>query len=78
MIKVSEAASKKICELKQNEGHGNNVFLRVRVKRGGCSGFSYKMDFDSETGSEDKSFMVSDVKLVVDSQSLLYVFGYDS
>lgn len=75
MIKVSETAIKKINDLKHDEGHADDIFLRVCVKRGGCSGFSYKMDFDNEIKEEDKSFTDKNVKLVVDSQSLLYILG---
>ena len=75
MIKVSETAAKKIKCLKEDEDHRGDIFLRVRVKRGGCSGFSYKMDFDSEMKKGDKSFVDGEIQLVVDSQSLLYILG---
>lgn len=75
MIKISESAARKIQGLKKDESHSGDVFLRVRVKRGGCSGFSYKMDFDREMKDSDKSFVDRGVQLVVDSQSLLYILG---
>ena len=75
MIKVSETAAKKIYDLKKEEDQGDDAFLRVRVKRGGCSGFSYKMDFDCKVQPGDKSFTDRDVQLVIDSESLLYILG---
>ena len=75
MIKVSEVAANRIKDLKKEENHASETFLRVHVKRGGCSGFSYKMDFDSEMKEGDKSFTDNEVQIVVDSQSLLYILG---
>ncbi len=76
MIQVSEAAAKKLKSLKAEEGKDNDqTFLRVQVKKGGCSGLSYKMDFDSELKSDDKVFENFGEKVVVDSQSFLYLIG---
>ena len=47
----------------------------MNVKRGGCSGFSYKLDFDSDIKDSDKSFEDNGTKLVTDSESLLYLLG---
>lgn len=75
MIQVSESAAKRINSLKLEDKASNEAFLRVRVKRGGCSGFSYKMDFDTQTTNQDKVFESNGAKLVVDGQSLLYLIG---
>ncbi len=75
MIKISETAANRIEFIKTEEDHSDDTFLRVHVKRGGCSGFSYKMDFDHELKDGDKVFKDRDVQLVVDSQSLLYILG---
>ena len=75
MIKISENAAKHIQNIKSNEGHSADTFLRVKVKRGGCSGFSYKLDFDSTIAETDKSFEDNGTKLVADSESLLYLLG---
>ena len=48
-------------------------FVRVSVLGGGCSGLSYKMDFDDKLQSEDQSFEDKGVKLVTDLRSFLYV-----
>ncbi len=75
MIQISESAAKKIAALKSEDGKDQNHFLRVQVKKGGCSGLSYKMDFDHQIQDGDKVFEAFGEKLVVDSQSFLYVIG---
>lgn len=74
MINISETAAKKINALREEEGKAD-AHLRVRIKRGGCSGFSYKLDFDTETTDKDKVFESNGAKVIIDSQSLLYVLG---
>lgn len=75
MIQVSETAARKIQALKAEDGAQPDSFLRVFVKRGGCSGFSYKMEFDTVTKDGDKVFEANGAKVVVDGQSLLYLIG---
>lgn len=75
MITITETAAKKIHALKAEDGASQEAMLRVHVKRGGCSGFSYKMDFDQSVGEKDKVFEGNGAKVVIDSQSLLYLIG---
>lgn len=75
MIQVSETAAKKITALKVEDGASVDSFLRVFVKRGGCSGFSYKMEFDTAMKDGDKVFEANGARVVVDGQSLLYLIG---
>jgi iron-sulfur cluster assembly protein len=75
MIQLSETAAKKIEALRQEENRPATDFLRVRVKRGGCSGLSYKLDFDTTPAPDDKTYEIHGTKLLIDSQSLLYVLG---
>jgi iron-sulfur cluster assembly protein len=77
MINISESASSKILSLKTEEGKPSEAFLRVEVKKGGCSGLSYKMDFDTALRDGDKAFEAHGQKIVVDSQSLLYLIGME-
>lgn len=77
MIQITENASEHIQKIMKDEGHDPTAsMLRVKVKKGGCSGWSYKMDFDSEKDdSQDKVFESNNTKIVVDSESLLYLLG---
>ena len=75
MINISEKAVQQIKVLKQRDKLGSSDYLRVSVKEGGCSGFSYKLDFDKEKTGKDKTFEYEGVQLVVDSKSLLYLMG---
>ncbi len=76
MIQVTEKASQQIAHLIGEEGlNPAKAMLRVLVKKGGCSGWSYKMDFDTEAKEGDKIFESHQTKVIVDSQSLLYLLG---
>ncbi len=74
-IQISESAVEKLKSLRTEEGKDASYFLRVEVKKGGCSGLSYKMDFDNSARTGDKSFEAGGEKVVVDSQSFLYLIG---
>ena len=75
MIQISEAAAKKIKALRVEEGREPDQPLRVEVKKGGCSGLSYKLNFDDEIKPEDKVFEQYGEKVVVDKQSFMYLIG---
>ncbi len=49
--------------------------LRVSVVGGGCSGFSYQMNFENDTNPIDKTFEFDGLKIIVDQASLLYLKG---
>ncbi|MDG0817842.1 HesB/IscA family protein [Bdellovibrio svalbardensis] len=75
MINISPEAAQKLASLKKDEGKDDSAFLRVEVKKGGCSGLSYKMDFDNASRDGDKTFESHGQKVVVDPQSMLYILG---
>ena len=77
MITISETAAKQILRLKTEEPGSDDdaSFLRVKVVAGGCSGMSYKLDFDRALGTGDKVFEGHGTKVVVDGKSLLYIAG---
>ena len=74
MITLTESAAKKVKELVEAEGN-SELALRVAVRPGGCSGFSYEMFFDSDFASDDQKADYDGVKVVVDSASLAYLTG---
>jgi iron-sulfur cluster assembly protein len=74
-ITVSDKALAKVVSLMQDAGITNDdgYFLRVSVVGGGCSGLSYKMDFDNETKPMDQVFEDKGIKIVCDLKSFLYL-----
>ena len=73
MLFTSETAKTKIEELIQLESKPKLTFVRVTVSGGGCSGLSYKMDFDNELKPDDQEFSDKGVKVVTDLKSFLYI-----
>jgi iron-sulfur cluster assembly protein len=76
MINISESASDKIKELLTAE-ETPNLFMRLGVKAGGCSGFSYGMGFDDDQKQDDKVFEIHGLKVVVDEESSKYLYGVE-
>lgn len=74
-ILVTDSAAKKVAELLAQETDGQSLFLRVAVRPGGCSGFSYDMFFDSEIADDDVVSSVGEVKVVVDESSVPMLKG---
>ncbi len=74
MIYISDEALQKINEIKTQENLGDDFFVRVSVVSGGCSGLSYKMDFDNEPQPNDQVFEDKGIKIVTDLKSFLYLF----
>jgi len=74
MITISDTASEKIKEMMEEEATPG-LFLRLGVKEGGCSGFSYSMGFDDEQHDDDQELEAEGLKVVVDSDSVKYLRG---
>ncbi len=68
MITLTETAASKVKDLIEAEGEPN-LALRVAVRPGGCSGFSYEMFFDTDLAEDDNLVDNSGVRVVVDASS---------
>ena len=75
MVTVTEKAKSKVEQLMTENGLDNSFFLRVSVQGGGCSGLSYKMDFDNIEKPGDQFFEDQGVRLALDMKSFLYLAG---
>ncbi len=74
MILLTDTATTKVKQLLEQEGD-DALALRVAVRPGGCSGFSYEMFFDSEVAGDDVTADYSGVKVVVDPSSAQLLTG---
>jgi iron-sulfur cluster assembly accessory protein len=74
LIKVTENASRKLNSLLEKQGRPTGA-LRVAVIGGGCSGLQYKMDLVDGPANRDIMVQSSDVRVVVDPKSALFVSG---
>ena len=71
---ATDSAVKKLIELKAAEP-GENSFLRMGVKPGGCSGLSYEMFFDTDRSESDIFESYEGVEIGLDAQSLQHIKG---
>ncbi|HKB43272.1 MAG TPA: iron-sulfur cluster assembly accessory protein [Chitinophagaceae bacterium] len=74
-IYISDKAKTKVQQLMKDAGISDDpsYFLRVGVAGGGCSGLSYKLDFDNEIKPMDQVFENNGIKVVTDLKSFLYL-----
>ncbi|MBP7307647.1 MAG: iron-sulfur cluster assembly accessory protein, partial [Saprospiraceae bacterium] len=75
MLFVSDLARNQIDKIKTSQSMADDYFIRVTVISGGCSGLSYKMDFDNSDQPQDQIFEDNGVKIVTDLKSFLYLFN---
>ena len=74
MITLTDTAAAKVKSLIDEEGEAD-LALRVAVRPGGCSGFSYEMFFDSDVADDDNVQQYGDVRVVVDPSSAVMLEG---
>lgn len=73
-LELTAKAVEKVKEILSNQDPKPQG-LRVAVVGGGCSGFSYQMNFESESNGIDKVFEFDGLKVFVDQASLMYLNG---
>jgi iron-sulfur cluster assembly accessory protein len=74
VVSLTDAAVEKVAELISAEGDPG-LALRMAVRPGGCSGFSYEMFFDSEIDESDLVAEFGQVRVVVDTDSAGHLRG---
>ncbi|MEN3273866.1 MAG: iron-sulfur cluster insertion protein [Actinomycetota bacterium] len=74
VISVTDSAAAKVRELLESEGD-TSLALRVAVRPGGCSGFSYEMFFDGDIADDDVKTELGGVRVIVDPASAPHLVG---
>jgi iron-sulfur cluster assembly protein len=74
MIEISDSARDRLLDLLEKKDE-KQQFVRVGVESGGCSGLSYKLDFDNTTNEDDELIDNNGIKLLVNKKSFLYLVG---
>ena len=72
-IYISDKAKAKVEQLMKDANLDHSWFLRVSVVGGGCSGLSYKLDFENEEKPMDQRFEDKGINIVTDLKSFLYL-----
>jgi iron-sulfur cluster assembly protein len=74
-IQLTETALDHVMMLQKQQG--KDLYLRVGVRQGGCSGMSYMMDFEdpSRINEQDEIFNYDGFRIICDKKSLLYLYG---
>jgi len=75
MITITERAAKEVRRIIDEQKLPQETCLRVGVKGGGCSGFSYTLGFDDKISEIDQITKHEDIRVVCDPKSFLYLNG---
>ncbi|MBM3991508.1 MAG: iron-sulfur cluster assembly accessory protein [Planctomycetes bacterium] len=75
MIQLTERAAHEVRRIVAEQKLPDATALRVGVKGGGCSGFSYTLGFDDQVSETDQVYDVDGVRVVCDPKSFLYLNG---
>ncbi len=75
MITVSDKAKTRLVNFRAESNYDESYFVRVGVEGGGCSGLSYKLNFDNNQGPDDRFFEDKGIKIAIDKKSFLYLVG---
>lgn len=76
-INITEKAAKQVLQVMKENNIPENYALRVSVKGGGCSGFTYNLGFDGDEKDGDTIINNDGFNIVVDGKSLFYLTGME-
>lgn len=74
-VTLSEKAAAEVKKIITEQNMPEGMVLRVGVQGGGCSGFSYSLNFDNETSERDRVMDIHGVRLAVDKKFDPYLDG---
>ena len=75
MISLTERAAQEVRRIIDEQKLPEDTVLRVGVKGGGCSGFSYSLGFDDSVHETDQIIEADGIRVVCDPKSFLYLSG---
>lgn len=73
-VGLTERAAQQVEKIMQEEDLDEQLYLRVAVEGGGCSGLSYKLGLDHKT-EDDKVIESQGVEIIVASKHMMYLEG---
>jgi iron-sulfur cluster assembly protein len=73
-IEITESAAQEIAKQRDKRGNPDSM-IRVGVRGGGCTGFTYVFEWADQARPTDKVFSAHGVSIVVDPKSLVYLGG---
>lgn len=73
-VELTERAARQIGKIRKDEALDDELYLRVAVEGGGCSGLSYKLGFDHKS-AEDEVIVSQGIEIIVDSKHMMYLKG---
>ena len=75
-VKLTEGALTELRKIQAENHLGEDQYLRIGVKGGGCTGMSYLLAFDTKT-DEDHVYEIADLKVVMNKAHEMYVIGME-
>ena len=72
---MTPAATERVQSFMINRGKG--LGLRLGIKTTGCSGLAYVLEFVDDLNEDDHVFDIEDVKIIIDTKSLVYLEGIE-
>lgn len=76
MVTLTERAAGEVKTIIQQQNLDNDkTYLRLGVKGGGCSGFSYTLDLTETVGENDEQWDLHGIKVICDAKSNIYLDG---
>lgn len=73
-VELTERAARQVRKIREEEALGEELYLRVAVEGGGCSGLSYKLGFDHKS-DEDEVIVSQGIEIIVDPKHMMYLKG---
>lgn len=75
-VRLTKTAIEEITRLFNNREEGTDKMLRIGVKGGGCSGFSYVLEMDVKK-ERDEVFEIEGIPCIIDPSHSMYLFGME-